>query len=488
MGYSEDSKHIWERFENLERNLDEKVSNLEAQLHLKSEQVTQLEHFLEHDADVTTKNLASASRQASTYKNRIIKSEEEASNKVAKIDDLIIKLEDACRESDVIDEQLKRNWKGAQGDFENISIKLTALDTKISSTEKIIAQANTYLEGSQEIGVSIKQLESKLLQLEEMDSKSKALHQAFSKRKTEIDEFYYEFMGQEDDLGIAQTVKKEAKDLLDDYELIRQSLVGLEDKTKTDTAEFFSDSTNRLNDFLATSEVERTKIFEEIKALLPSALTAGLSSAYEEKVEREVNSQSSMSTVFYIAVVVLLAISTLPFITAYIANAGTNLKAILNESLQLLPLMIPMYLPVLWVAYSTNKRINLSKRLIEEYTHKGVLNKTFKGLSDQIDAIGDTEITGELRTNLLFNLLSASSENPGKLISDYNSSDHPLMDALDKSAKLANSIEVLSKVPGFSKIVKKLDDKSKKILSAQESKVSAVLDDTETESGKNVSA
>jgi hypothetical protein len=118
--------------------------------------------------------------------------------------------------------------------------------------------------------------------------------------------------------------------------------------------------------------------------------------------------------------------------------------------------ILPLYIPVIWLAYSTNKKINLSKRLVEEYTHKEVLSKTFEGLSKQIDNIEDEQISFDLKTKLLYNILSVSAENPGKLISDYNKTDHPLMDALDKSAKLNDAIESIIKIPGLSKLAKVL--------------------------------
>lgn len=122
----------------------------------------------------------------------------------------------------------------------------------------------------------------------------------------------------------------------------------------------------------------------------------------------------------------------------------------------------------MWVAYSADKRIKLSKRLIEEYSHKEVLSKTFEGLSKQINDIEDTEISLELRSRLLYNILEVSSENPGKLISDYNKSDHPLMDALDKSVKLGNAVEKLANIPGFTKLALNLEKRAKTFVKTQE--------------------
>ncbi|MFS1425717.1 hypothetical protein LMH73_000620 [Vibrio splendidus] len=49
--------------------------------------------------------------------------------------------------------------------------------------------------------------------------------------------------------------------------------------------------------------------------------------------------------------------------------------------------------------------MKLSKRLIEEYTHKGVIGKTFEGLSTQIDDVKDQTTSDELKTKLLFTQL-----------------------------------------------------------------------------------
>jgi len=76
-----------------------------------------------------------------------------------------------------------------------------------------------------------------------------------------------------------------------------------------------------------------------------------------------------------------------------------------------------------------------------------------------------------------FNLLEVNSENPGKLISNYNSTDHPLMDALDKGAKLADAVEKLSNIPGFSKLASNLERKGKKLIDVADKRVSAVLDE-----------
>ena len=85
-------------------------------------------------------------------------------------------------------------------------------------------------------------------------------------------------------------------------------------------------------------------------------------------------------------------------------------------------------------------------------------------------------MSDELRVKLLFNILQVSAENPGKLISDYNNSDHPLMEALENSEKLGSSVDRLENLPGFSALVARLSSKSKRIKKETESLVAKGLE------------
>lgn len=53
------------------------------------------------------------------------------------------------------------------------------------------------------------------------------------------------------------------------------------------------------------------------------------------------------------------------------------------------------------------------------------------------------------------------------------------MDALDKSSKLASSIETLEKVPGMKSIINIMEKKRERILKEKEDTVSEVLDPVE---------
>lgn len=150
---------------------------------------------------------------------------------------------------------------------------------------------------------------------------------------------------------------------------------------------------------------------------------------------------------------------------------GISLEEVILRLPRLVLAIVPMYVPALWFTYSASKKLNLSKRLIEEYTHKEVLSKTYEGLSNQISSINDKEQSEELKFRLLSSFLQISSENPGKLISNYNSSDHPIMEALEQSYKFQLAIDKLEGIPGMGKIAAIFESKSKKKIDTKATKI-----------------
>lgn len=220
-------------------------------------------------------------------------------------------------------------------------------------------------------------------------------------------------------------------------------------------------------------------VSDQLDSLLPGSMAAGLSAAYEQKKSDESKSLQKFEVIFGIAIALMVLVSLIPFgVDIYLLTVqGKNIVQVMKDAPNLLVSILPLYFPVLWLAYSTNKKVNLSKRLIEEYTHKAVLGKTFSGLSTQIEALPhQDDVKDELRTRLLFNVLQVSAENPGKLITDYNKADHPLMEALEKSTKLSDAVDALSKIPGLSSLLTKVSERSATLLAKQADKVERGLE------------
>ncbi len=260
------------------------------------------------------------------------------------------------------------------------------------------------------------------------------------------------------------------------HETYQNQLNELIDKQAEQYNDWVEDKDTSYQTELGKHIKEYESLKQKVKSLLPGALTAGLSYAYTNKKDEELQALAGYNRSFNYALLGLLFVSFIPFaINAYLVTLGDPLREVIGKTPELVLSILPIYTPFLWLAYSSGKKANLSKRLIEEYTHKEVLNKTVEGLSQQIESLDNDTVSSELRVKLLYNILETSSENPGKLISDYNTSDHPLMDALEKSSKLTKSINSLSKVPGLGQIVKMMESKKDELLAKESKDIEASL-------------
>lgn len=338
----------------------------------------------------------------------------------------------------------------------------------------------------------LEKLESIFESSDETSTKTEAIYANITSRKKEIDRLYYEIIGYTEKdkdtgettevIGLKDELETAYEDLTNNIKELNEKIISIDEISTKNYKDFSQEKETSFEMLIMQWNENYSKLKDEIERLLPNALTAGLSHAYSEKKDAEETEIINLSQRFNKSIYGMLAISIIPFLISLVSiYQGKTLEESLLDMPRLVLCILPLYIPVFWVAYSSNKKINLSKRLAEEYTHKEVLSKTFEGLSRQIENIDNQDITSELRTKLLYNILEVSSENPGKLISDYNKADHPLMDALDKSIQLSNAVNKLSNVPGLTKMSEILDNKAKNILKAEGKKAEQALESIKEE-------
>lgn len=252
-----------------------------------------------------------------------------------------------------------------------------------------------------------------------------ANYKVASKQTQEIKQKYIEIFGGEsaDEDGNTLEVTGLVNELNSSYKELQDKMSSLENKIQTqyDT---------KIEEWNTIYSALKNKIEE----LLPGSMSAGLAYAFIEKREREQNERRNAAWAFYLAIISLVIISFIPVFINFrllTQSDGLNLKENINTLGKMVWMMFPIYVPILWVAIFANKRINLSKKLIEEYSHKEVIAKTYEGLASQIQKLNNDEISIELRNKLIENTLNASSDNPSKYITNYNKCDNPITEILN---------------------------------------------------------
>lgn len=369
---------------------------------------------------------------------------------------------------------------------ELLSVK-AQVDEFLSSITQSHAEISVALNEAQKLPEFFETTKKIVDESKELSNNHQSLLSHSIKRKADIDELHKSICGY--DVKSSEGVSEHVDGLKDELENSYKSISDQVDSLDVHINEITDEITERHKEQLSEkrlafdtlvdeSNEKVTAVSDELKALLPGAMAAGLSAAYEAKKDAEETALKGYESGFKWAIGGLALVSLIPMaVDVYLLNwKGADLIQVIQDTPNLIISILPLYFPVLWLAHSTNKKFNLSKRLIEEYTHKAVLGKTFSGLSNQIETLPhESAVKDELRTKLLFNVLQVSSENPGKLITNYQKSDHPLMEALENSAKLSDSIDALAKIPGLSSIANKLSKKSEEILREQQTKVDTGL-------------
>lgn len=243
------------------------------------------------------------------------------------------------------------------------------------------------------------------------------------------------------------------------------------DETKANAEAFELDYKKKITEFLSSAKTEADALADKVRGLLPDAMTAGLSAAYLANRKMEEEEQDKQLKTFKRCIKGMMAFALLPIainlcLWFFCNRSFADILAMLPREMMYI---LPVYIPLFWLAIFANKRVNLSKRLIEEYKHKEAVSKTYEGLAKQIDELGDDKASKELRIRLLYNTVMLSEKNPGELIKNFNRPDNPLLDALNQGARFSESIAKLKEVPGLDGIV---------------SLVNALSQKTSTDSGK----
>lgn len=467
---NEEREKMWKRLTRLEEEREQLFNRLLSV----EEGVAKKTSDYEKEAKEASKRTVESKNKAKKVHEESLHVLEEIKSVLEGLNSLKTSAQDLHNETENIKSTANSEYKKFKSTFEKQEGAFQQLEDRLNKVE-------SFFEQHPNLDSQIDNLDVLLTKADENSSKISTVYKNVVSRKGEIDELYNEIIGysatNEDGKevpieGLKDELEKSYSDIREKTELLIERV-----------DEIFEDTSKGLNKFLEEKQLTISTTIEsweksyqtadkQIKELLPGALTTGLSHAYSDKKIEELKSYSSLTRSFNWGIGGLVAVSCIPFcISIYFLMNGEDLHTVIDRIPKMVIAILPLYLPVLWLAISANKKRNLSKRLIEEYTHKEVLSKTFQGLSTQINSLEENEISNQLKLRLLFNLLEVSSENPGKLISNYDSSDHPLMEVLDQSSKLQGSIEKLEKIPGLDKIVKMLDAKYKRIVEEQGKKV-----------------
>ncbi|WP_027391467.1 hypothetical protein [Aquimarina latercula] len=461
---------LWERIEDLEKltkQLNKRTPEIVKEVTQNSRKVSEFRNKTEaklNETNTLVEQLSNELESARKIKNEINDFNNEANQQKLAVYKTKIRLDEA------------------ESEFEE---KLETINSRIGNIDII-------LEKYPDLESQLSEIDDFILKIENNVEKSSVSLNALNKRKKDIDDLHREVFGytQTDEETGEENKIEGLKDELDSsYEVLKEKIdesfenvEGLNTNYQGKYESFEKKYKSEYDSFQEEYKKKYQKINDDISKLLPSAMTAGLSSAFSGKKEDEVKSFKKMQRNFNIGIFLMVLVSVIPvFVSLKFLSAGLSFEDVIYKLPRVVLSIIPMYIPILWFTISASKKMNLSKRLIEEYSHKEVLSRTYEGLSTQIENLEDSEQSEELRFRLLTNFLQASSENPGKLISNYETSDHPVMEALEQSYKFQMTVDKLQGIPGMGKMAAIIERKAKKKIAEKKGVIDNALSDVEDE-------
>lgn len=450
----------FERIENIEKKLLPEVRKIaDSALNIAESKITTNEKVAQEAAI----NAGSAAKSAAEKLEEIGSSLSQIKDIIAEYKENAKQLRQSISMANDINEKYDQIIKNEQG--------ITDTQTNLKGLQAQIDSALT----------TAKQSEDKIKELENSStgftSKINELLNKSNELKTDIANLHEKIFGY--DIRNEKTGElNHEKGLSDELDQSYEELRTQQNKLEKDITSFQNKKEEDVNRQIELGNQKFSRLEKKIKSLLPGAMTAGLSFAYKEKRESEEKQKNISTWVFVLSIIALFLTSIIPVYVNYqlYFEEGKKLDKIITNMPNLFLFIIPLYFPLLWLAWFSNKSINLSKRLIEEYSYKEVLSKTYEGLNDKIQNMEDVKNSSELKTKLLFNIVMMSAENPGKLITDYNKTDNPLMEILDKSSSLATAFDKFSNIPGLNRITRLLDTKQQKAESNLSKKATKGMD------------
>lgn len=279
--------------------------------------------------------------------------------------------------------------------------------------------------------------------MNEQISNVSTMYAQAEKDKNEIRKLYRTIFGYTTtnaETGETKHVQGLKHELDETYEALKTNISNFEKTTKQNYTDNIAEWANQYN-----------AIKSNIESLLPGAMSAGLAEAYKTKRENEEKLYDDGSKLFIKMIATLATVAAIPAIViiCLVFFGNVDFLEAIKETPSLTFALAPVYAALIWLGIFQNKKLNLSKKLIEEYSHKEATAKTFAGLAKQISEVGDDDVSKALKTKLLEQTLEAAAKNPSDCITNHEKSDNPMFSLLNMSEKLikqAGGAENVSKI------------------------------------------
>ena len=323
----EERKKLWERVTTL------------------SQQVTQLQDDVHKTTPEYAQEAKNASKKISEYKNK-------ASNAWQEIEKIKGEVQGLIKESQVI--------LDAKATAVTINQTLTEAQTTLKTSKETQATLNNTLQElthkASQIQTTQAEVSGQLSTAEGNSKRISSLLETAAETQDNINNIYEEIDGYDTPEGnhvegLKEKLAKKYTQLEKDSSSLKSNIETTQSELLTWKEDFIKE---RTDDFNALSE--------KIKSLLPGAMSAGLSAAYGEQKRAETAERNNTKHWFIGIIITMVVLALIPVsLYFYLYSQGHSIDYIIQLTPQVTISIVPLYLPLIWLAAHLNKHINLSK-------------------------------------------------------------------------------------------------------------------------------
>lgn len=337
---------------------------------------------------------------------------------------------------------------------------LGSIEENKTESENSVSSINT-------IKQSIRDFESELFESEDdeegLADKIRTLHSESDDMHTKINDFHNELLVSDEEassikqqvveakesiVGTSNEAKSEADSMKEKIAKLNKFYIKIFGKIVKDT-ETNEESVSggleneigarvrELESFETQQILKYNALTDQIEGLIPGATSAGLASAYKEMKDSFEDKIKNASLLFY-ASIAALVLTSFVTVTSDIGLWYINFISVtdLSELVAAIVNKLPLYGPVLWLAFYATRRRSQNLRLQQEYAHKEALAKSYDSYRKQLQELGDED--GEMQKAFIMKAIDAISYNASETLDAKHSSDNPSSEIIKK---LINSLD-----------------------------------------------
>lgn len=199
----------------------------------------------------------------------------------------------------------------------------------------------------------------------------------------------------------------------------------------------------KVSEYIESQRAVCDDIERKFKSILERATVASLSNEFEEKRKEEETSYKTWRKCFYATLgsFALLGLVMVIWNSLDVEKPAVGTLVYLKNLPHIAMFFTPIYLPLVWFVCHANKMMHQARRLMEEYSHKAVVAKTYMGLASQSENLINkgVDVAKDTNVKLLQDTIAVLSRNPNSVL-DKVRTETPLNEAIDMVTQIASAV------------------------------------------------